>query len=462
MSDWFDDPSQDAVTIRCAETGEILDGNKKTLQILGLTSNELKNSPFRSVNSSEQTELLRFLKKIPSQSGNLEEISSEQFDSGKRKYFLSVIRSPKDAQASQSPSERESAFQKIRNGAHALIGESRSLQQVMNQIYMVAPTDSTVLICGESGTGKERVAHALHSLSRRKKKRFVRVNCASIPNELFESEFFGHVRGAFTGALKDREGRFQAAHEGTLFLDEVGELPLQVQGKLLRVLQEGQFERVGEDQTRSVDVRVIAATNRDLYQEVQKGNFRQDLYYRLNIFPISIPPLRERVSDLRPLAEYFLKQASQRMGIPTPPLLSSDVRFLQEQPWPGNVRELQNTLERALILSPSRGGRLSFDSAFNPPAPLSASTSFSGPPSFLKSLPDSETTPRSPLKTVLSQISLQGLTFSDLELLERRLIQETLHRCDGRIYGKNGAANQLGIKPTTLASRLQKMGLRPK
>src|SRR5204863_91461 len=223
-----------------------------------------------------------------------------------------------------------------------LVGESPAFHKLLDQIKMVGPTCANVLIFGESGTGKELVCRAIHDKSDRKERPLVRVNCASIPKELFESEFFGHVRGAFTGAIKDRVGRFELANGGTLFLDEVGEIPIELQSKLLRVLQEGQFERLGEERTRSVNVRIIAATNRDLEAEAKAGRFRMDLYYRLSVFPIEVPPLRERLEDVGELAEHFIKQASRRLGVPRLRLTKIQAQELQSYDWPGNVRELQN------------------------------------------------------------------------------------------------------------------------
>src|SRR5262249_26985592 len=240
-----------------------------------------------------------------------------------------------------------------------IIGHSPALQKVLAQIATVAPTEANVLILGESGTGKELVARAIHDMSARKEHPLVRVNCASIPKELFESEFFGHVRGAFTGAIKDRVGRFELADHGTLFLDEIGEIPLDLQSKLLRVLQEGQFERLGEDRTRTVRVRIIAATNRELLTEAKAGRFRLDLYYRLSVFPIELPPLRERPEDIGPLAAHFVQHSARRLGVERPRLTRAQVQQLEGYDWPGNVRELQNVVERAVILA--RGGRLQFD-----------------------------------------------------------------------------------------------------
>src|SRR5262249_41439952 len=243
--------------------------------------------------------------------------------------------------------------------AHAfrrIVGQSPSLTKILSQLELVARTDATVLILGESGTGKELAAREIHERRRRASRPLIKVNCSAVPPDMFESEFFGHVRGPFPGALRDRPGRFQLAHGGTIFLDEVGALPLELQPKLLRVLQEGQYERVGEDTTRQVDVRVIAATNRDLPAEVRAGRFREDLYYRLNVFPIELPPLRARKDDIPPLAAHFVCVAAHRLGVAEPRITLQDFDDLSGYDWPGNVRELQNVIERAVILS--RGERL--------------------------------------------------------------------------------------------------------
>ncbi|MCH7476399.1 MAG: sigma 54-interacting transcriptional regulator, partial [Gemmatimonadetes bacterium] len=241
-----------------------------------------------------------------------------------------------------------------------IVGRSIAIQNVLEAVETVAPTEANVVITGETGTGKELVARAVHALSPRKDKPLIKVNCASIPRELFESEFFGHVRGAFTGAIRDRVGRFQLADGGTLFLDEVGEIPLEMQSKLLRVIQDGEYERVGDGKTRTVDVRIITATNRDLKQEVEAGRFRQDLYYRFNVFPIEVAPLRHRREDIPLLATRYVEQAARKLNRPMPHFTTAEVRRLQEYDWPGNVRELQNVIERALITQ-QPGRRLHFD-----------------------------------------------------------------------------------------------------
>lgn len=314
-----------------------------------------------------------------------------------------------------------------------IIGQSPALQKVLAQIATVAPTEANVLISGESGTGKELVARALHDLSGRKDRPLVRVNCASIPKDLFESEFFGHVRGAFTGAIKDRVGRFELADDGSLFLDEVGEIPLDLQSKLLRVLQEGQFERVGDERTRSVKVRLIAATNRDLLAEAKAGRFRLDLYYRLSVFPIEVPPLRERLEDLGALADYFVTHAARRLGVPRPRLTKLHVQELQSYDWPGNVRELQNVIERAVILA--KGGKLEFD------LPHRVKRDHALPPPPLPASPDGEA----------------ELSLDELEVREREIVETALHRSNWKIYGVGGAAALLRVKPTTLVSKMKRL-----
>jgi len=317
------------------------------------------------------------------------------------------------------------------------IGESPALQNILRQIEMVAPTDASVLITGESGTGKELIAHAMHTRSDRNARRMIRVNCASIPRELYESEFFGHVKGAFTGAVKDRSGRFELAHEGTLFLDEVGEIPLELQSKLLRVLQEGTFERVGDERTRISDVRIIAATNRDLKREVEEGRFREDLYYRLNVFPIEVPPLRKRKEDIPLLATHFLELTAKKLNHPKPKLSQANMNQLQSYGWPGNVRELQNVIERAIITSQSNKLRLD----------LPASQSVLEDPS-----PDRRTT--------VTEEQPRVLTFEEIKQLDRNNLLAALKQTGGKVFGKDGAAELLETRPTTLTSRIKRMGLK--
>lgn len=316
-----------------------------------------------------------------------------------------------------------------------MVGESRELRAVLKRIEVVAPTDSTVLILGDTGTGKELLAKEIHKRSRREGKPLIRVNCASIPKELYESEFFGHVKGAFTGAFRDRVGRFEAADGGTLFLDEIGEIPIDLQSKLLRALQEKQFERVGEDKTRRVDVRVIAATNRNLKTEVAAGRFREDLYYRLNVFPLEVAPLRERPDDIAPLARHFMDLVAREMNIPKARLTPAGIATLQNYDWPGNVRELRNVIERAVILA--RGGAVEFD------LPLNAA----------------QKNVEINLEPAASRPEPEFLTEPELQRRERDNLLVVLEKTSWRIKGANGAAELLGVKPTTLLSRIKKMGL---
>ena len=317
-----------------------------------------------------------------------------------------------------------------------IVGKSTALRKVLQQVDAVGPTDSTVLILGETGTGKELIARAVHQRSRRKHKPLVQVNCTSIPKELFESEFFGHAKGAFTGAIKDRAGRFEAAAGGTLFLDEVGEIPLELQSKLLRVLQEKTYERVGEEKTRHADVRIVAATNQDLKKEVAAGRFREDLYYRLNVFPLKVAALRERKEDIPLLATHFVELLAKELGCPKPRLTRAGIETLQGCDWPGNIRELRNVIERAVIFA--RGEALDFD------LPLTGSsvglTSFG---------------PRNG-----DQAEPEYLTESELRRRERENLFAVLQKAGWRIKGVDGAAELLGVKPTTLMSRIEKMGLR--
>ncbi|MBU2880659.1 sigma 54-interacting transcriptional regulator [Psychrosphaera sp. B3R10] len=328
--------------------------------------------------------------------------------------------------------EMENAYLKEELNAdfnhHQIIGNSSQVKHMVHQIELVGPTDANVLITGESGTGKELIARAIHEVSQRKARPLIRVNCAAIPAELFESEFFGHVKGAFSGAVSDRLGRFQLADGATIFLDEVGEIPLQLQSKLLRVLQEQQFERVGESTTRKVDVRVIAATNKDLKQLVAENKFREDLYFRLNVFPLHSPPLRERRGDLGLLVKHFVRKACRRFNKPTLKVSLAQMQHVEQYNWPGNIRELENIIERQVILAVS--DKLNFE--------------------FLSQEPTS----RSVAKTALSLPNIvNALQHKEMEKLN---IEKALSQSAGKIYGDNGAAELLGLKPTTLASKMKK------
>ena len=326
---------------------------------------------------------------------------------------------------------------RTRNAFGDMVGKSAALQKVAEQIELVAPTDSTVLITGESGTGKELVAREIHRRSSRSDRPLIKVNCAAIPRELYDSEFFGHTKGSFTGAVRDRVGRFELADAGTLFLDEIGEIPLDLQSKLLRVLQEGELERIGEEQTRRVNVRIIAATNRDLKNESDGGRFRSDLYYRLSVFPIELPPLSQRKEDIPLLAGHLLAQLARKLGRPVPRLTKANVHDLQRYDWPGNIREFQHVLERAMITS--QAGRLRFQLY---PVQAVNRKSTTAQPGIVASLDDERV-----------------MTAAELRQWEAANIRLALTQSNGKVSGVGGAAERLGMKPTTLASRIKSLGI---
>ena len=302
-----------------------------------------------------------------------------------------------------------------------IVGKSAALRKVLQQIEIVAPTDSTVLLHGETGTGKELIARALHSLSTRKNRTFVRLNCAAIPAGLVESELFGHEKGAFTGALMQKKGRFEIADQGTLFLDEIGDISIDLQPKLLRALQEHEFERLGSAKTIKVDVRLIAATHRDLPLMMRNHQFREDLFYRLNVFPVEIPPLRDRREDIPLLVNFFVSRLSRKMQKRIESIPKDAMEALTNAPWPGNIRELENLIERAVILT--QGSEL-----------------------------------RVPLKELKrsSAVSTSGSTFEEAE---RQAIVEALKTARGKISGQGGAAELLGLKRTTLQNKMRKLGI---
>lgn len=319
---------------------------------------------------------------------------------------------------------------KVERNFAGIVGQSHAIKQVLHQVELVAPTNASVLISGESGTGKELIACAIHEQSNRHEHPLIRVNCAAIPRELFESEFFGHVRGAFTGALRNRIGRFELADGGTIFLDEVGEIPMELQSKLLRVLQEGQFERVGEERTRTVDVRIIAASNRDLKDDIKARRFREDLFFRLNVFPVEAVPLRGRIDDIPLLATHFTTLICHRLNRPQPKLTHANLKQLQAYHWPGNIRELQNVIERAIIVS--KGNRLQFRL-------------------------ESEGSKSDRIYTDPAGEIVGSLPLTEAERLarDRANILMALRLTNGKVSGEDGAAELLGIKPTTLASRMK-------
>jgi formate hydrogenlyase transcriptional activator len=303
-----------------------------------------------------------------------------------------------------------------------IIGNSEALESVLEQVEQVAPTDSTVLIQGETGTGKELIARAVHNLSSRYGRPFIKLNCAAIPFDLLESELFGHEKGAFTGAIAQKIGRFEMADKGTLFLDEVGDIPLPLQPKLLRVLQEQEFERLGSGRTHQVDVRLVAATHRNLVEMVKRNEFRSDLYYRLNVFPVPLPPLRERREDIPALVEHFVEIYARRMNKQIDHVSPETMSSLVSYPWPGNIRELQNFIERSVILT--SGDVL-----------------------------------QPPLATLKSDVESESLGATTLEDAERDHIRKILEQTRWVVSGPNGAAARLGMKRSTLYFRMQKLGI---
>lgn len=327
----------------------------------------------------------------------------------------------------RSKSTIQYLVEEIRSDRDAMVGKSLPMRRVREQIAQVAPTDSTVLIQGETGTGKELVARAIHERSARRERPLIKLNCAALPRDLVESELFGHEKGAFTGATQQRRGRFELADGGTLFLDEAGELPLETQAKLLRVLQEREFERVGGTRSLRTDVRVIAATNRDLQARVASGGFRADLYYRLNVFPIMVPPLRERRDDIHDLVRHFAAKAARKLGRSLEGISPAFIERASTHDWPGNIRELENLVERAIIMSNS--ALLDAPDLFSPPAQS---------------------------KNALAVIS--GDT--TLEEIERMHIKRVLEHSRWVIEGERGAARILGLNPSTLRGRLRKLGIR--
>jgi PAS domain S-box-containing protein len=374
------------------------------------------------------------------------EATLSRFEVERRAFYTLILRNVNDRLEAEKKihtlvAEAEYLRDEIKalGGFEEILGQSEVLKAVLQDVEQVAPTDTTVLILGETGTGKELIARAIHGASRRKDKALITINCAAIPAALMESEFFGHERGAFTGATQKREGRFALADHGTIFLDEVGELSLDLQAKLLRVLQEGEFTPVGGSQTKKVDVRVIAATNRDLAQAVRDGRFRDDLFYRLNVFPLSIPPLRERGDDIVALASAFALRFAQRFGRAIAPLTDEGKRRLKAYGWPGNVRELQNVIERAVITS--RDGRLNLDRAL-PMVPGYGKEEPATPPIA--------TTQEAPKRI---------LNVRELEQLERENILCALESSGWRVAGKDGAAHLLGLNPSTLNSRIRALNI---
>ena len=437
----------------------VTNANQAALEVFGATAEQIVDRPLATLLSKgSATKLRRLAAEVESQAkgrqylwipGGLKAISLQQgtfpaeaslsrCQAGGETFFILILRNIHDqleaerridsltGEANYLREEIEQSYD-----AAGMVGESRPMRAVIEAIQQVAPTEATVLIHGESGTGKELIAHAIHAAGRRSDKPLIKVNCAAIAPTLIESEFFSHEKGAFTGATRKRQGRFSLATHGTIFLDEIGELPIDLQPKLLRVLQEGEFEPVGSSVTQKVDVRVIAATNRDLPQRIQEGSFREDLFYRLNVFPVAVPALRERGYDIEILANEFVRKFSQRMQRKILPLTADQVKRLRAYDWPGNVRELQNVIERAVIIS--RSSRLSLERAL----PLEAAR---------------------PTRRPVDDSAV--LTVTELRDLERQNLVRALEQCGWRISGPDGAAHLLGTKPSTLTSRMKALDVR--
>lgn len=440
--------SPDAIVVTCE--GRIGDLNARVEQVFGYKRSELLGQPieiliperFRSAHPKHRSEYAAH-PRVRTMGVGLElyarrkdgsefpvDIMLGPIDASEGQIVLSVIRDlteKKGAEEALRRSEQQNSYlEEELESTHQfdeIIGENSGLKRVLKQVEDVSGTDATVLILGETGTGKELIARAIHELSQRRSHAFVKLNCSAIPSGLLESELFGHEKGAFTGAIVQKVGRLELAHQGTFFLDEVGDLPLELQPKILRAIQEKEFERVGGTRTIPVNVRLVAATNRDLAKMVHAGQFRSDLYYRLRVFPITIPPLRDRRDDIPLLVRYFLGSHSKRMGRRIETIPAETMQALVKWHWPGNVRELENFIERSVILSP-------------------------GP------------VLRAPLAELEAIEESTGRTDSKLEVAEREHILRILHECKGMIGGANGAAERLGLKRTTLNSKLKKLGIK--
>ncbi len=427
--------NNDAILLIDPLADEIVDANSKAGRLLGYEREELLQLPISKIHPGDMDDLRAFSAKVREEGGGWTdklscmtragqtlpaEISASCADIAGRSCIIAVVR---------DLSERERATQvladevKSKYNYEEIIGRSQILQELLKQAELVAPTDSSVLILGETGTGKELICRALHHMSPRATQPLVKLNCAAIPHGLIESELFGHEKGAFTGAITQKRGRFELAHEGTIFLDEIGDIPLETQPKLLRLLQEREFERVGGTQTIQVDVRVIAATHRNLEEMVGQGEFREDLFYRLNVFPLRLPPLRQRREDLPLLANYFAHRICARLGRVVCPFNEAAMRRLQEYGWPGNVRELENIVERAVILC---------NGATIGPEHVHVSGALS---------------------------AAAAGAIKPLEDMEREHILAALRATGGKVSGAGGAAEMLGLKPSTLESRMKKLSL---
>ncbi len=457
--------SNDAIFIVDLDEDRIVQVNRQACRITGYERDELEGLAVSRIHPEEMPRLRKFADEVYGKgAGRSEEFSclAKSGSSVPVEISASVLRFQEEnclmviardiTERKRAEGELKGAYEQVKQLKDRLMAENIYLQdeirgtqkedgvltddpafkQVLEKAERVAGTSAAVLIFGETGTGKELVARAIHARSARRDRPLVKVNCAALPTHLIESELFGHEKGAFTGASSRRQGRFELASGGTLFLDEIGELPLELQSKLLRVLQEGEFERLGGMETIKVDVRIIAATNRDLAHAVEKGEFREDLYYRLNVFPLEVPPLRQRPKDIPLLAKHFVEKHAPRIGVPVRPIAEATVRKMQSYRWPGNVRELENLIERSLIVCP--GSELSIEDA-------DLRSDRSGSPGRTEGeTPGSRT----------------------LEDVEKTMIAEALQESGGVIEGKSGAATRLGIPPSTLRERMRKYGLQRK
>src|SRR2546426_2626004 len=429
--------------------GQPLYGNRSLLQYTGLTIAEVTSGDFRArVFHPEDVARLQEERRDALARGVPFELEQRaRRHDGQYRWFLVQYNPVRDEHGQTlrwyatgtDIDDRKRAEERIRNENLALreeinhasmfeeiVGSSEALRKVLLQVAKVAPTDSTVLICGETGTGKELMARAIHKRSNRSTRAFIRVNCAAIPSSLIASELFGHEKGAFTGALQRRLGRFESADGGTIFLDEIGDLPMETQMALLRVLQEREFERVGSSQPISVDVRMVTATNRNLKLAVDAGTFRQDLFYRLNVFPIQIPSLRERVDDIPLLVEYLIERYAKKAGKKIRNISKKTLELFQAYDWPGNIRELQNVIERAVVLCDG--------------------DTFFVDETWLQRESPPRSGPAAPLVTMLVE-------------REREMIETVLAECQGRVSGPSGAAAKLGIPRQTLESKIKTLGI---
>jgi len=431
--------SNEAIFLIDPDQDEILDANSKACRMLGYSREQLLSLPISAVHPSEMPQMLRFVHSVMKEGEGWTddltcmtrtgqalpaEISASVVEILGRSCIIALVR---------DLTERERARQVLADEVQAqynyeeIVGKSQTLQEALKQVELVAPTDSSVLILGETGTGKELVCRALHHASQRSGQPLVKLNCAAIPSGLIESELFGHERGAFTGAISQKRGRFELAHEGTIFLDEIGDIPLETQPKLLRLLQEQEFERVGSTRTIQVDVRVVAATHRNLEEMVKEGGFREDLFYRLNVFPVVLPPLRQRREDIPLLATYFAHRVCARLGRPACEFSEGATERLLAYPWPGNVRELENIVERAVILC--GGGTIDYEHV-----QVEATAPGSAPPAAEELI-------------------------RPLQEMEREHILAALRATGGKVSGRKGAAEMLGLKPSTLDSRMKRLGI---